>query len=84
MSTEAVLGPDDISNLVYQENYVESVYSQDCGTYTTTLSPSYPFLTIESTGATGGPNNHGFLDKMTLVSTDLSDIGQYTVTMTIS
>lgn len=63
---------------------MEVVYEQDCGSYTTTLSPSYPFLTLESTGATAGPHSHSYHDKLTLASNDLSDVGQYSVTMTVS
>ena len=46
MVTKAVSGPADIASLVYQENYMEYVYEQDCGTYTVTLSPTYTFLNL--------------------------------------
>ncbi len=46
MITKAVSGPADDANLAYQENYMEKVYEQNCGTYSVTLSPTYSFLTI--------------------------------------
>ena len=62
---------------------MESIYGQDCGSYTVTLSPDYSFLTMEKTGSTG-PNGHPYWDKLTLASNDPIDIGQYEVLMTIS
>ena len=47
MDTKAVSGPADVASLVYQENYMEFIYGQDCGSYTVTLSPTYSFLLLE-------------------------------------
>lgn len=83
MVTKAVSGPIDVANLVYQENYMESIYEQDCGTYTVTLSPDYTFLALAQSGARG-PSNQLYWDQLTLSSNDPIDIGQYNVLMTIS
>ena len=82
--TKTVSGPADITTLTYQENYIEGIYKQNCGTYTVTLSPAYSFLSLTKTGATGGPNNQPYWDRITLQSNDPIDIGQYEVLMTVS
>ena len=75
MSTMAVSGPSDVATLDYQENYMEYVYNQDCGSYTVTMTPNLGLLTLRQTGATGGSNGHTFYDEVTLASTSLSDVG---------
>ena len=84
MTTRAVSGPPDVASLDYQENYMEKVYEQNCGTYSVTLSPTYSFLTIAQTGATSATNNLLYYDQLTLASSNPLDIGQYSVLMTVS
>ena len=75
MVTKAVSGPADVAALEYQQNYMEQIYEQNCGTYTVKLSPTYSFLTIAKTGATAGANSLTYFDQLTLVSNNPLDIG---------
>ena len=42
--------------LGYQHNSIESSYGQDCGTYTSTLSPQLPFLELHRGGGVAVQN----------------------------
>ena len=82
--------PSVDQTLQYQNNHVEIVYEQDCGTYEVTFANADVagtdvnlFLTAEAAGGSGGPNNKQYPQKMTLASTDPNHIGQYNTIMTV-
>ena len=85
METTAVTGPIVVNPLPYYDNKMEYIYDQDCGTYSVTLEPEYPFLSIQTTG-TVGPSQwaHQYPDQITVSSNDVDDIGKYSVTLRIS
>lgn len=60
MVTYAVSGPPDVATLAYQDNYMETIYLQNCGTYQVTFDPPLTFLTLAKTGATGPAGNQYF------------------------
>lgn len=80
MEIEAVVGPTQTQTLKYQENYMNSVYGQDCGSYSIDYYPKYPFFSFSKAGSVdyaGRP----YTDLGTFVTGTLDDVGQYPVTM---
>ena len=85
MVTWAVSGPDDSKTLQYYDNYMENIYDQNCGTYSVVLEPAYSFLTVSRTGSVSTSTHaHPYDDLITLSSSDVNDIGKYSVTMRIT
>lgn len=46
MAIEAVVGEKQTQPLAYQENYIESVYNQNCGSYDIDYEPKLPFFRL--------------------------------------
>ena len=46
METYAVSGPDDVKTLDYQSQIAETVFGQDCGSYSVRFSPAVSYLTV--------------------------------------
>ena len=72
---EAVVGASQSATLPYQQNYMEFSYKQDCGAYTTSISPTKSYVTLSDSGAVGGEFNHIYTDTFDLVAPPLSEIG---------
>ena len=74
----------------YQNNYIELLYGQNCGTYSLTLEPTDPTcdltaaLTFDSSTGSGGPNALSYQQAIILESSDQSQVGQCSVDMVIS
>lgn len=58
LTIEAVVGVSQSVTLPYQANYMEYSYVQDCGAYSTSVSPTKSYMTLSDSGATSGPFNH--------------------------
>ena len=62
MEVYAVSSPKQTKALAYQNNYIELVYGQNCGSYTLRVEPTDPAcdlavaITFETDIAQGGPN----------------------------
>ena len=63
--------------LQYQNNYIEFVYEQDCGTYEVEFTNADPagvdisqFTVLEAPGGSAGPHNKPYSQKFTLATTD--------------
>ena len=82
MAIEAVVGEKQTQPLAYQENYIESVYNQNCGSYDIDYEPKLPFFRLSQSGTTD-PRNNRYTDLGTLDPVSLEDVGQYQVTMRI-
>lgn len=83
MSVSSTSGGTETQALVYQENYVEFAFEQDCGSYSIEFEPvdatscdMTALLSVDAKSGTGGVNNHAYSQQMSLTSNDVSDIGQ--------
>ena len=52
LEIEAVFGATQTETLIYRQNYIESVYNQDCGAYSIDYDPKLPFFEFSESGAT--------------------------------
>lgn len=82
MTVASRSGGTETQALAYQENYVESAYDQDCGSYTIEFEPVDPsscdmtaLLSADAKSGSGGVNNHAYSQQISLTSNDISDIG---------
>ena len=57
-------------------------HGQNCGSYSIKLEPDLQFFLVTSSG-TKGPRGYPYNDTLTLKKTELSDIGEYQVKMTV-
>jgi len=80
---EAVVGASQQATLPYQQNYMEFSYTQDCGAYSTSISPTKSYVTLSDSGATGGTFSHPYTDTFDLVAPPLSEIGQHTISLNV-
>ena len=67
ISVNSVSGGSQAETLVYEENYIEKIYGQDCGSYTVSFEPVDPsvcdmssLLSVDAKSGSGGPNSHAF------------------------
>ena len=51
MSIQAVVGAPVDQSLAYQENYMETIYGQNCGSYGITFTPDLALLGLTVSGA---------------------------------
>ena len=83
MTIEAVVGTPVVQTLAYQVNHIESIYNQDCGDYSYTITPFKPFLALGKSGANLNPHSRPYIDQLTLASNSPDDIGVYTFEVTV-
>ena len=83
MSIQAVVGVPVDQSLTYQENYMETIYGQDCGSYSITFTPELALLGLTVSGAGLSPLGVPFIDLLTLTSNSIDDIGVYNLKMNI-
>ena len=68
--------------LPYQENYVEYLYGQNCGTYSVSFAAVDPscdhtsLLSVDAKTGTHATNSNAFSQTMTLTSNNPSDVGE--------
>jgi len=62
---------------------MEFIYGQNCGDYQITFSPPLALLNLSVSGVNKSPNGKPFIDKLTLTSTSVNDIGVYNLKMVI-
>ena len=90
ISVEYISDPSATQALTYQENFIEYLYGQNCGSYVVTFAPvdaacdHSSLLSVDARTGTNPTNSNPFSIQMTLVSTDASDIKECQTEMIIT